>query len=214
MAADTISRRALALGLVAPALLGPLAACSKSGATGGSAALPDDMSLGNPNAKVTVVEYASVACPVCGRWYKEVWPAFKAKYVDTGKVHYVFREMLVGASSEVLTAASGFLLARCSGPGNYFKVTDAIFRSQPTLFDDPHTVLLNIAKSEGMSEAQFNACIQNEDSLKALQNRVDANSEKGHVNSTPTFVINGVALEPGYHPLSDLDAAIAKAQAS
>ena len=212
MSVDRINRRTLGLGLAAPLVL---AACHGKGAAGGSAATPpDDMTLGNPNAKVTVVEYASVACPVCGRWYKEVWPAFKAKYVDTGKVHYVFREMLVGGTGEMLTAASGFLLARCSGPGNYFKVTDAIFRSQPTLFDDPHTVLLNIAKSEGMSEAQFNACIQNEDSLKALQNRVDANATNGHINATPTFVINGVALDAGYHPLTDLDAAIAKAQAA
>ena len=65
-----------------------------------------------------------------------------------------------------------------------------------------------------MSEIQFNACIQNEGSLKALQNRVDANAANGHISATPTFVINGAALEPGYHPLSDLDAAIAKAQAA
>ena len=99
MSAFQINRRAAALGLLATA---PLAACHSGSGASASTAVPDDMSLGNPNAKVQVTEYASVACPVCGRWYKEVWPAFKAKYVDTGKVHFTYREMLVGGDQEVL----------------------------------------------------------------------------------------------------------------
>ena len=205
MPSFSFNRRAVTLGLIAPLL----ASCSHAGASG---ALPDDMSLGNPNAKVTVVEYASVACPVCGRWFKEVWPAFKAKYVDTGKIHFNYREMLVGGNEEVTVAASGFLLARCAGRDKYFSVVDAIYRSQPGLFDDPHGVLLNIARSAGFSQAQFDACVQNEDSLKALSTRVEANSRNGHVNATPTFVINGRALQAGYHPLTELDAAIAAAE--
>src|SRR3569623_104478 len=98
-----------------------LAACSKSVAGAGGAALTkDDMDLGNPKAKVTVVEYASVGCPVCAKWQKEVYPAFKAKYIDTGKVHYVFREMLVGGGSEVTVASAGFLTSRCAGKDKYF----------------------------------------------------------------------------------------------
>ncbi len=201
----SLNRRAATLGLLAPLVAG----CSHASST---ASLPSDMMLGDPNAKVTVVEYASVACPVCGRWYKEVWPAFKAKYVDTGKIHFVYREMLVGGSEEVTVAASGFLLARCAGKDRYFSIVDAIYRSQPGLFDDPRNVLLNIARSAGFSDAQFDACVKNEASLKALSDRVEANSKLGNVNATPTFVINGKALQPGYHPLSDLDAAIAAAQ--
>ncbi len=206
-----LSRRLAVLGI--PALA--LAACDKKigGGASQAAAMPDDMSLGNPAAKVTVVEYASVACPVCGRWYKEVWPAFKAKYVDTGKVHFIYREMLVGDTDEMTTAASGFLLARCAGPGAYFKIVDAVYNSQPGLFSDPRGVLLNIAKSSGMTEAQFDACVRDPAALDALQKRVAANTAKDNVNATPTFVINGKALEAGYHPLSDLDAAIAQASA-
>ena len=74
--------------------------------------------------------------------------------------------------------------------------------------------MLQIAKSEGFSEDQFNACVGDEKSLKALSARVEANSKIDNVNSTPTFVINGESLEPGYHPLGDLDAAIAKAMAA
>ncbi|MBV8682135.1 MAG: DsbA family protein [Caulobacteraceae bacterium] len=212
MASLVLTRRFALVGASAAVL----AACSKHGGGGESgpqaaAALPDDMSLGNPNAKVHFVEYASVACPVCGRWFKEVWPAFKAKYVDTGKVYYTFREMLVGGSDEVTAAASGFLLARCAGKDKYFQMVDAIFNSQPDLFSDPRGVLLNIAKSAGMTEQQFDSCVGNADALNALQNRVEKNGKEGNIQATPTFVINGKAMDPGYHPLTEIDAAIAAA---
>ena len=202
------NRRLALMGLSALAL----SACGKSGgAGGGSVTLPDDMSLGNPNAKVKVVEYASVSCPVCGRWYRDNWAAFKAKYVDTGKVHFTYREMLVGDADEVAAAANGFLLARCAGPDKYFKIVDAIYDSQTALFADPRADLLNIAKSTGMTEAQFDACVRNPASLDALEKRVQANSAKDNVTATPTFVINGKALEAGYRPLPDIEAAIAAA---
>ena len=166
------------------------------------------MDLGNPNAKVTVVEYASVGCPVCGKWYREVWPAFKAKYVDTGKAHYVFKEMLVGGGAEVAVAEAGFLMARCAGKDKYFAITDAIFKDQEQAFNDPRETLENIAKSTGMTEDQFNKCVTDEAAIKALQDRVERHNRDDHVNSTPTFVINGKALEPGYHTLDEIDAAI------
>jgi protein-disulfide isomerase len=202
-----MNRRVAAIGLLAPWL----ASCH-GGTAGSAAAMPDDMTLGNAQAKVTVVEYASVACPVGGRWYKEVWPAFKAKYVDTGRIHFIYREMLVGGNVEVVTAASGFLLARCAGKDRYFTVVDAIYRSQPALFDDPRGVLLNIARSAGFTDAQFDACVKDDAALKALSDRVEANSKRDHVDSTPTFVINGKALQAGYHPLTDFDSMIAEAQ--
>jgi protein-disulfide isomerase len=201
-----VSRRLALLGLLTPAL----AACgSRPAAKAGP--LPDDMSLGNPKAKVTVVEYASVACPVCGRWYKEVWPAFKAKYIDSGRIHFIAREMLVGDSSEVAIAASGFLLARCAGQDKYFAVVDAIYQSQPGLYDDPNTTLVGIAKKFGLSEDQFGACVRDTAALNALTARVAANVKRDSVNATPTFVINGKALDPGYQPLTALDAAIVAA---
>jgi protein-disulfide isomerase len=187
-----------------------VAGCSPKGG-GQGAKLPDDMDMGNPNAKVTVVEYASVGCPVCGKWYRDVWPAFKAKYVDTGKVHYVFKEMLVGGGAEVAVAEAGFLMARCAGKDKYFAVTDAIFKDQEQAFNAPRETLENIAKSTGMTEDQFNKCVTDEGAIKALQDRVERHNRDDHVNSTPTFVINGKALEPGYHTLDEIDAAIKSA---
>ena len=203
--------RSIASRLILPALLTlSLAACHKSG---GPLTI-DDMSQGNPNAKVTVVEYASVGCPICGRWDMDIFPAFKAKYIDTGKVHYVFREMLVGQGEELNLGASGFLLARCAGKDKYFAVTDAIFHVQPDIYDgkiDAHTALLNVARSVGMNEGQFNACVNSDAGLTALQQRVTDHANNDHVDSTPTFVVNGVSLAPGYHTLNELDAAIAAA---
>ena len=190
-----------------------LAACSQNKASGGgsASALPDDMSLDNPKAKVTVIEYASVGCPVCDKWQLEVWPAFRAKYVDTGRVHYVFREMLVGGGPEVTVAASGFLLARCAGPDKYFPVVDAIFKNQQQAFADPRGTLETIAKSMGMTEDQFNRCVSDDKAIQALNDRTERNAKDNHVDSTPTFVVNGKMLTPGYHSLPELDAAIAAA---
>ena len=109
-----------------------LAACGMFGSK--TAVTADDMSLGAPNAKVTVIEYASVACPHCAVFNNTVFPSFKAKYIDTNKIHRVLREMLVGSSDEVTTAAAGFLLARCAGKDKYFSVVDAIFHDQETMF--------------------------------------------------------------------------------
>jgi len=194
--------------LVAALMLVSLAACHKPSA----GVVPDDMSQGNPAAKVTVIEYASVACPICGHWYREVYPAFKAKYIDTGRIHFVSREMLVGNDTEVAAAAAGFLLARCAGKDKYFAVTDAIYKDQTALYADPRGTLLNIAKSMGMSEPQFDTCINDQAAMLALNNRVEGYAKNDNVNSTPTFVINGKALQPGYHPLDEFDAAIADAQ--
>jgi protein-disulfide isomerase len=196
-------RKSVAL-LLALTMFGA-AACSQKA---GTALTQDDMSLGNPQAKVTVVEYASVGCPICAKWQKEVYPAFKAKYVDTAKVHYIFREMLVGGGAEVAVASAGFLVARCAGKEKYFAVNDAIFNNQQQAFEAPRQTLLDVAKSVGMTEDSFNKCINDEKAIQALNDRVDRHTRVDHINSTPTFVINGKSMEPGYHTLDEIDAAI------
>ncbi len=199
-----LSKRALAVGLLAFAL----AACAKTP----PAPVGDDMSLGDPKAPVKVVEYASVACPVCGRWYREVYPAFKTKYIDTGQVYYTFREMLVGDATEESMAAAGFLLARCAGRQKYFSVVDAVFQNQTDIYSDPKAGLLKIAKANGVDENHFDTCVNDGAALQSLNARVQGYAKDDNVNATPTFVVNGTALEPGYHPLTEQDAAIAAAR--
>ena len=181
------------------------AACSLKG---GAPLTQDDMDMGNAQSKITVVEYASVGCPVCAKWQKEVYPAFKAKYIDAGKIHYVFREMLVGGGPEITVAASGFLVARCAGKDKYFAVNDAIFANQQQAFEAPRETLLDVAKSVGMTDDSFNKCVADEGAIKALNDRVERHTRDNKINSTPTFVINGKSMEPGYHTLDEMDAAI------
>jgi protein-disulfide isomerase len=195
--------------LIAAAALATLAACSKSDASLGKAG-PEDMTLGNPNAKVLVAEYASVGCPHCAAFNNEVFPTFKKKYIDTGRVHYVFHEMLVGGGTELAMAEAGFLLARCAGKDKYFAVNDEIFHQQQAIEANPREGLLRIAQSAGLTEPQFNACINDQAGLKALQARVEKAAKAGF-DETPTFVINGNKLV-GNQPLSELDKAIAAAE--
>ncbi|HEY5071714.1 MAG TPA: DsbA family protein [Caulobacteraceae bacterium] len=172
----------------------------------------DDMSMGSPTAKVTMVEYASVACPHCGQWNNDVFPAFKAKYIDTGRVRYVAREALTG---EPDIAAAGFLTARCAGRDKYFQVVDAIYHAQDEMqrTGQPHQILLRIARSAGLTDAQFEACITNEKSLQALNARWEGYARNDKINGTPTYVINGRVYDKGEMSLPELDAAITQAEA-
>jgi protein-disulfide isomerase len=200
----------LASALAATAVV--LAGCAKSGGPAAVAGA-DDMSLGNPNAKVQVVEYASAACPHCARFALDVFPAFKAKYVDTGKVRYTLKEFVT--EPEVL-AAGGFLLARCAGKDRYFKVLDAVFRGQDAMVQTGmyRGGLLKIAKDEGgLTESQFDACMTDKAAAQALSARVERHLKTDKVQATPTFVINGRRVE-GAMSLPELDAAIAKAEGS
>lgn len=193
---------------IVAALAASLAACSPKS----TAVTAEDMVLGDPNAKVTVVEYASVACPHCATWNAEVFPAFKAKYIDTGKVKYVHRDSLTG---EPRLANAGAMLARCAGKDKYFQVTEALYRAQTTIFTsgDIRGELLTIAQAAGMNEAQFNSCLSDENAAKSAE-RIEKMMTDNNVRGTPTFEVNGKRLggeEGGEQTLAQLDAAIAEA---
>jgi protein-disulfide isomerase len=192
--------------LVAAFVAVALAACQQS-APGGAAA--DDMTMGNPKAPITVIEYASVACPHCAKFNNEVFPAFKAKYIDTGKVFYIAREALTGDPD---LAAAGFLTARCAGKAKYFQVTDAIYHAQAQMETggQARDVLRDIARSAGLTDAQFSACITDEKAQTALADRWNRYVNDDKINATPTFVINGKIQDLGEVSLPELDAAIAR----
>ena len=183
----------------------PLALAAPSDA----AASADDMAMGSPKARVTVIEYASAACPHCARFNINVFPAFKKKYVDTGKVRYVYREFL---TEPVAVAAAGALLARCAGKARYFDVLDDFFHGQTQAYEtgDVRGLIYAVGKKAGLTEAKIDACLSDEAAAKALNARVQRYSETEGVDSTPTFVINGRKLAGLNHEvaLADLDAAI------
>lgn len=198
------SRRFLAVAMLSALAL---AGCSKGASTNA-----DDMTMGDPKAKVEMVEYASASCSHCARFNNEVFPAFKTKYIDTGKVHYTLKEFLTPPQQ---LAAAGFLTARCAGKDKYFSVLDAVFRAQTEIFQtgDIRGPLLRVAQSAGMTEQQFDACITDEAALKALNERVERAAKEEKITGTPTFVVNGKQVASGEVTLEQLDAAIAEASA-
>ena len=218
----TATRRAALATAVAAALTGAAAPAPKPPAkTSGRPpapaarssrwpAAPGDMNLGNPNAPVRVVEYLSLACPHCAHFHEEVFPDFKARYIDTGRFYFTVRELL---TAPVEVAAAGFLMARCGDGSRYFPVVDALFKSQPRWQQGQiKPIFLEIAKANGLSEAQFQACITDETAGVALEKRIQYAVETDKVDSTPTFFINGVKLDSQTVPtLPELDVAIGKA---
>ncbi len=211
MAAGVISRPGVFMHVLARRLF--LALLVSLGAAGSALAVDRvggaDIAIGNPNASVTVIEYASVTCPHCARFNANVYPAFKAKYVNTGKVRYIFREY---PTEPVPIAAGGFLIARCAGPERYLTVVDALFRAQDQLYKskDVHAFFMAGAHAGGLSEDEMKACITDAKALQQFDARVDE-ATKAHIESTPTVMVNGKSIDPGLHEftLADLDAAIA-----
>lgn len=200
------TRRNLAIAAATFALVG----CGQAnGAGGAGTAASGDMTLGNPNAPVKIVEYASLTCPHCADFHSEVFPEFKKKYVDTGKVHYTFKEFLTPPAA---VAAAGSLLARCAGKDKYFDVVSAVFHSQGEWqTSGPRASLLRVAQSTGMTEEQFEKCVGDREALQALQARVEKSAKEADIQFTPTFVINGKKAKEGAMTMAELDAAIAAA---
>ncbi|AZO42319.1 MULTISPECIES: DsbA family protein [Mesorhizobium] len=149
-------------------------------------ALPDKQ-LGKDDAKVTIVEYASMTCPHCAHFAETTFPDLKTKYIDTGKARYILREFPFDPSAE-----AGFMLARCA-KDNYFPMVDVLFRQQANWVGVQNTkdALLQISKLAGFTQESFEACLTDQkllDDVRSVQKR-GANEFK--VDSTPTFFING-----------------------
>ncbi len=201
-----MSRRA-AMTAAALTAMATLAGCGGGGA--GEAAT-GDMALGAPDgAKVTVVEYASVTCPHCAAWQEETWPAFKAAFVDTNKVRYVFRELPTPPAN---VAVAGFMIARCAGEDKYFDVIHGIMASQAEWRAgvNPRDTLFRIGNGAGLNNQRIEACIKDPEGLASAEERAQA-AVKAGVTGTPTFFVNGVqVVTPGGEgpSMADLSRAI------
>jgi len=145
-----------------------------------------DMVLGKPDAPLTIIEYASLACSHCANFHENTLPRLKAEYIDTGKVRLVFRDFPFEEAG--LRAA---MLARCSGPDRFFGFIEILFRQQRIWAAAPNPVeaLGQIGRLGGIGEEQFRACLANRPLEEyILKSRLKGQNESG-VNSTPTFII-------------------------
>jgi protein-disulfide isomerase len=151
-----------------------------------------DRTLGKPDAPITIIEYASLTCPHCAEFNKEIMPELKARYVETGKAKVIYRDYPL--DNWALKAA---MVARCAPADKYFNFIDVLFQNQVTwaTAKDPKAALERIAKLGGMSSEQFDACLAN----KSLEDAILAGSLKGQkdfdITGTPTIIVNGKKVD-------------------
>ena len=159
-----------------------------------------DLVLGKADAPVTIVEYASMTCPHCANFHKTTYPALKTKYIDTGKVRFIFREFPL---DDLAVAAS--MLARCVGGEKSMALIDVLFASQDKwAVRDPIPALLQIAKQAGLTQATFDECLKDQklyNNILAVRERA---SKEFKVESTPTLFVNG-KLQKGGATIEELD---------
>jgi protein-disulfide isomerase len=159
-----------------------------------------ELTLGKEDAPVTIIEYASMTCPHCAAFHKTTYPALKSKYIDTGKVRFIFREYPL---DEVAVAAS--MIARCVGGDKTMALIDVLFQSQDTWATNrPIPALMQIAKQAGFTQKTFEECLANQ----KLYNDIVAVRERANkefkVESTPTLFVNG-KLQRGGVSIDDLE---------
>jgi protein-disulfide isomerase len=174
--------------------------------------LPTDHTLGNPKAKVTVIEYASPTCPVCANFMINFFPKLKTDYIDTGKVFYVFRVFLRGPDDAVAEK-----LARCMPKDKYLAFHDTLFRNQAKWDyefgipspDGVHAALVQLAGEAGMNAAAADRCIAATTDEDAISKVGEDGVAKYQVNATPTFVVNGQGEAGWEHLNARIDAGLA-----
>lgn len=183
-------------------------------AVAGGGAVAGDRTLGSTKAPITIIEYAAPMCPHCARFNAEVIPLLKTKYIDTGKVFYIFRVFPIGAADVPAEA-----LARCQPKDSYFGFIDLLFRNQDKWdpengVTDVHGALLSLSRIAGMSAEQADACMNNQDEQKRIMAVAQDASARYGITGTPTLIINGEVEQAGGMPWtvlkSKLDSLLAK----
>lgn len=191
-------------------LLGAAALLIAGEAHASAAITADDMVLGDANARVTLIEYASTTCPHCAAFHANVWEHLNARYIATGRVRFVFREL---PTPPAPVAVAGFQIARCRNatPEQYISRVGELFRQQEAIFSETtmggvRNRLVAIGEGFGLTAAEVNAAITDRAGAERAQ-RFVAGASAFNITGTPAFVING-ALYEGALSGADLFAAL------
>lgn len=150
-----------------------------------------DMVLGDPNATVEIIEYASFTCPHCAAFHEGAYKQLKAEYIDTGKIKFIYREVYFDRPG--LWAS---MVARCGGPEKFFGIVDLIYKGQSewARAGEPAAIveeLRKIGRLAGLDNDTLEACLQDADMAQTLVAWYQENGERDNIDSTPSFVING-----------------------
>jgi protein-disulfide isomerase len=172
--------------------------------------LPDHV-LGNKDAKVTVIEYGSAQCPHCGNFHRDVFPELKSKYIDTGKIKFIFRPFALSIYDVVV-----FMLAEIAGPDQFYTVLDAYYDNQekwdfaeydPSRTKEEADAIKAIALQLGFTEDSYKQALTNRDWPQRIQDHRDQAVNDFKVTGTPTFFVNGKQMV-GEQTIDELAAAI------
>jgi protein-disulfide isomerase len=160
-----------------------------------------DIALGPKDAKVTIIEYASMTCTHCAAFAQRTFPELKKRYIDTGKVRYILREFPLDP-----LATAGFMLARCAGEDKFYPVVEMLFDQQKNwaFTEKPLDNLRQLMRQAGFSQEKFDSCLKDQklyDAVTTVKNRA---TDVFKVDSTPTFFINGVR-HPGDMSIDELE---------
>lgn len=164
-----------------------------------------EMALGDKDAPVTVVEYASFTCPHCATFHNNVLPEIEKNYVATGKVRFIFREAYFDKYG--LWAS---LMARCGGEMRYFGISDILMNDQGAWLGegDPTKVVENLRRiglTTGLTNEELDACFSDSDQVQALVAWYQENFTRDNMDSTPSFMINGQKYaNMGYGKFSEI----------
>ncbi len=148
--------------------------------------------LGQPDAPITIIEYASMSCPHCAHFATEVMPKLKEKWIDTGKTKLILRPYPL---DEVALRAE--MVARCAPPERYFPLVETLFETQDkwVVAKDWRAALAGIARLAGIGQKEFDACLGN----KALEDQIAGSrlvaAQQLGVQATPTFFVNGTKFD-------------------
>ncbi|MFC6636379.1 thioredoxin domain-containing protein [Sulfitobacter sp. JBTF-M27] len=150
-----------------------------------------DMVQGNPDAAVTVTEYASFTCPHCATFHAGPYKQLKADYIDTGKIKFIYREVYFDRPG--LWAS---MVARCGGQEKFFGIADLIYKGQSewARAGEPAAIVAELRKIgllAGIGNDTLEACLQDAEMAQTLVAWYQENGERDDISSTPSFVING-----------------------
>ncbi|MGY3438121.1 MULTISPECIES: DsbA family protein [unclassified Marinovum] len=150
-----------------------------------------EMVMGDPDAPLTVIEYASYTCPHCANFHANQYKDLKAEYIDTGKVKFVYREVYFDRYG--LWAS---MIARCGGEERFFGITDLIYKGQKewVAVGNPAGIvdeLRKIGRLAGLDDAELESCLQDGDKAKTLVAWFEENAARDAIKSTPSFMIDG-----------------------
>lgn len=151
-----------------------------------------DLVYGDPNAPVTIIEYASLTCPHCATFAKSYMPKLKERFIDTGQAKLVYRNYIMNRVDIAASAA-----ARCGNEETTKKLMSVYFARQNdwARSGNPVDELASLARRAGISRTQFDKCVSNEDMLKHLMQMTMTAQKEYDITSTPSFVVNGEVLD-------------------